>query len=246
MSSEVLARIFFFQIQIFKFKFKFVFFEFFFKFSNCRLVDAPPKIFPWDPVLDDDVILYADRSYKKFDQIFISYGPKSNADLLLLYGFALERNPFNAVQMTFYGPSSEEQDPLFDLKKDFYSQFFEGRSIEEPTIFPLYMDRFADEMLQYLRFLNLQPYHLYGKTKLSDIDFTTIIDTENESDVLDTIKSSCEEALLRFPPLENDDTPAAFLTKEARNCKRLIAAEKRILASTISACTRKKQDLLNY
>ena len=28
--------------------------------------------------------------------VFINYGEKSNADLLLLYGFSLDRNPFNA------------------------------------------------------------------------------------------------------------------------------------------------------
>merc|ERR1740117_1924771 len=49
---------------------------------------------------EEEVILYADRGYRKMEQIYISYGPKSNADLLLLYGFALERNPFNSVDVT--------------------------------------------------------------------------------------------------------------------------------------------------
>lgn len=44
----------------------------------------------------EKVAVYADRSYKKFEQVFINYGEKGNADLLLLYGFALERNPFDA------------------------------------------------------------------------------------------------------------------------------------------------------
>ena len=35
-------------------------------------------------------------SYYNFNQVFINYGEKGNADLLLLYGFALDRNPFNA------------------------------------------------------------------------------------------------------------------------------------------------------
>jgi histone-lysine N-methyltransferase SETD3 len=42
------------------------------------------------------VAVYADRNYKKFEQVFINYGEKGNADLLLLYGFALDRNPFDA------------------------------------------------------------------------------------------------------------------------------------------------------
>ncbi|CAM9809509.1 unnamed protein product, partial [Phaeothamnion confervicola] len=48
----------------------------------------------------NEVVVYADRSYKIMEQVFISYGPKSNADLLLLYGFCLDRNPFNSVDLT--------------------------------------------------------------------------------------------------------------------------------------------------
>ena len=49
----------------------------------------------------EEIALYADRSYKKFEQVFINYGEKSNADLLLLYGFALDRNPFNSGEFYF-------------------------------------------------------------------------------------------------------------------------------------------------
>lgn len=31
--------------------------------------------------------------------MYISYGPKGNADLLLLYGFSLDRNPYNSVDV---------------------------------------------------------------------------------------------------------------------------------------------------
>ena len=44
----------------------------------------------------EEVAVYADRNYKKFEQVFINYGEKGNADLLLLYGFALDRNPFDS------------------------------------------------------------------------------------------------------------------------------------------------------
>lgn len=37
-------------------------------------------------------------------QVYISYGPKSNADLLLLYGFCLDRNPFNSVEIKVGSP----------------------------------------------------------------------------------------------------------------------------------------------
>eukprot|EP01038_Epipyxis_sp_PR26KG_P014456 gene14456-19402_t len=44
----------------------------------------------------EEVAVYSDRNYKKFEQVFINYGEKGNADLLLLYGFALDRNPFDS------------------------------------------------------------------------------------------------------------------------------------------------------
>lgn len=49
---------------------------------------------------DDTVVVFADRPFKKMEQFFISYGQKSNAELLLLYGFSLDRNPFNSVEIS--------------------------------------------------------------------------------------------------------------------------------------------------
>lgn len=60
--------------------------------------EAGDWIMKYDDI--EEVILYADRGYRRMEQIYISYGPKSNADLLLLYGFALERNPYNSVDVT--------------------------------------------------------------------------------------------------------------------------------------------------
>ena len=37
------------------------------------------------------VVLYADRDYAKGDQVLITYGQKSNAELVLLYGFVVPR-----------------------------------------------------------------------------------------------------------------------------------------------------------
>ena len=67
-------------------------------------------------------------------QVYISYGPKSNADLLLLYGFSLDRNPFNSVEVTV---ALDTEDELYAQKKTFLEEA--GR----PTTmsFPLYNDR---------------------------------------------------------------------------------------------------------
>ena len=60
--------------------------------------------------------MYSDRSYKKFEQVFINYGEKSNADLLLLYGFSLDRNVFNSVDISV---GLSKDDPLFLRKKEY-------------------------------------------------------------------------------------------------------------------------------
>merc|ERR1711862_753312 len=85
----------------------------------------------------EEVILYADRGYRKMEQVYISYGPKSNADLLLLYGFALERNPFNSVDVTV-SIATTLNDLLLVEKREYLKKV--GR--EQTVDFPCYADRY--------------------------------------------------------------------------------------------------------
>ena len=48
--------------------------------------------------------LYSDRSYARNDQVLISYGQKSNAELLLLYGFVVDRNRLDAAAEPHISP----------------------------------------------------------------------------------------------------------------------------------------------
>ena len=59
----------------------------------------------------DKIVVFADRTFKKMEQIFVSYGQKSNAELLLLYGFSLDRNPFNAVEISIRLTQDKDDDP---------------------------------------------------------------------------------------------------------------------------------------
>ena len=102
------------------------------------------------------------------EQIYISYGQKSNADLLLLYGFALERNPFNSVDVTvsiapltkaraeklaleMNGSVEDFIDPLAEEKIEFLERA--GRS--DTVDFPCYADRYPIELLEYLRLMQM-------------------------------------------------------------------------------------------
>jgi histone-lysine N-methyltransferase SETD3 len=196
-----------------------------------------PKAFPWEEK-EDEVVLFADRAYKKFEQVFISYGPKSNADLLLLYGFALDRNPFNSVDLAV---GASKDDALYAAKERFARGA--GRDVSSAA-FPLYADRFPDELVQFLRMACATEDHL-GARPLDDPDnYVDILSLDNELAVLDTIRDACDAAVAAYPAKSGDDVPDAFLSRNQRMAKRLVNTEKRILLKTIAAVERKSNELL--
>ena len=55
----------------------------------------------------------------RFGQVLISYGQKSNSELILLYGFVVDRNLFDEVEITV---SLDASDPRYDEKVAFLRQ----------------------------------------------------------------------------------------------------------------------------
>ncbi len=199
----------------------------------------------------EEVILYADRGYRKMEQIYISYGPKSNADLLLLYGFALERNPFNSVDVTvsiaprtkelvkaaFDENSNVEIDPLAEEKIDFLARV--GR--ENTVDFPCYADRYPTEMLEFLRLMMMTPEDTMGKP-LRDFDYTRTISAANEAAVLFSVVDAVKSQLERYPTTEEDDAALIkdrgmfrMFSYNQRMAVRHRRNEKRLLKRTIAA-----------
>ena len=109
---------------------------------------------------NEEVAVYSDRTYKQFEQVFISYGDKGNSDLLLLYGFALERNPFNSVEISV-GLSKE--DPLYNQKKLYLDK--SGRGVASVR-FPLQAQRYPSELVDFLRLLLVEPEDLGMQVRL--------------------------------------------------------------------------------
>jgi len=206
---------------------------------SSSYVDAReiPTAFPWE-AKEDEVVLFADRGYKQFDQIFISYGPRPNADLLLLYGFALDRNPFNSVDLRV---GATADDPLFERKKAFAEAA--GRDVSA-SAFPLYADRYPDELVQFLRMACATPSHLGGKALENPENYVDVLSLDNELEVLNTIREACAAALAGYP--EADDAgPNPFLSRNQRMARRLVQTEQRILQKTIVAVDRKAQEMVN-
>lgn len=192
----------------------------------------------------EEVVLYADRSYRKMEQIYISYGPKSNAELLLLYGFALERNPFNSVDVTVSiksllgdvdGESSD--DPLAQEKLDFLRNVKRDTTVD----FPCYADRYPTEMLEYLRLMMMTTEDTRGRS-LRDFDYTRTISAANEASVLYSVVDAITKQLQLYPTTEEEDAAiikdrALFrmLSYNQRMAVRHRRNEKRLLKRTIAA-----------
>jgi len=199
----------------------------------------------------EEVILYADRGYRKMEQIYISYGPKSNADLLLLYGFELERNPFNSVDVTVsIAPRTQkvveeykdenpeiEVDPLAEEKIEFLERVGRANTVD----FPCYADRYPIEMLEYLRLMQMTKEDTRGKA-LSEFDYSRTISAANEAAVLSSIIEAITLQLSKYPNPEEQDAMIIqdkgmfrLLNLNQRNAVRHRRNEKRLLKRTIAA-----------
>lgn len=189
------------------------------------------------------------------EQIYISYGPKSNAELLLLYGFAVERNPFNSVDVTVsiaprtasfvkeLNDDSIEVDPLAEAKLE----FVEGVGRDTTVDFPCYADRYPIEMLEYLRLMQMTEEDTGGKS-LEEFDYSRPISLANEAAVLSSVITAVRRQLSKYPQTEEEDAAIIkdkglfrLLSYNQRMAVRHRRNEKRLLKRTIAALERQTQ-----
>jgi len=116
-----------------------------------------------------------------------------------LYGFALERNPYNSVDVTVsIGPpktwrrnknasdnttATDTTNDILDPLAEEKSAFLDGVGRKNTVDFPCYADRYPTEMLEYLRLMMMTPEDTRGRN-LSDFDYTRTISAANEASVL--------------------------------------------------------------
>jgi len=179
-----------------------------------------------------EVVLYADRNYAKNDQVLISYGQKSNAELLLLYGFVIDRNLFDQVELTV---SLQPDDPMYDEKV----AFLRSQGLAPRLAFPLLIDRYSSELLQYLRLCCSTP----EDGALGSKYYSEPISYDNEKAALNAIIQGCDALLAGYPEAEEADAALmsnsrmfTALSRRARMAIKLRRNEKRILKRTIGVC----------
>jgi len=88
------------------------------------------------------VVVTATEDYAKGEQLFASYGNKSNYDLLALYGFVLENNPHDSLQINFQlNPSNLVQsivEPLLRVADPSYKRLFIYKNTLPVTLLRLF------------------------------------------------------------------------------------------------------------
>lgn len=182
------------------------------------------------------VVLYTDRGYNTMDQVYVSYGPKSNSELLLLYGFLIDRNPYDSVEISV---SLNESDPLFEKKKE----YLVSSGVEESATFPLYFDRYPMELIEFMRFC------VSSEHEFNTADFGDYVSEENESSVAEALIDACTVALDKYSSTIEEDKTLLSDTKmyrmldlKTRCAVRQRYGEKRILQRTINNTVKERAE----
>lgn len=166
-----------------------------------------------------------------------------------MYGFAVERNPFNSVDVTvaiaprtesFVKELRDEKipiDPLADEKIEFLKSV--GR--ESLVDFPCYADRYPVELLEFLRLMQMTPEDTRGRS-LDQFDYSRTISPANEASVLRSVIEAVKRQLSKYPNTEEEDAVLIkdkgmfrLLSYNQRMAIRHRRNEKRLLKRTIAA-----------
>jgi histone-lysine N-methyltransferase SETD3 len=183
-------------------------------------------------------------------EIFDSYGKKTNSRFLLNYGFALENNDMGEYQLTVV---FNNEYPLFDIKKKLFKNEFDFTKIY--NLNNNFQESQILELISYLRFLmyddninNLFKTIFTSKNKKNEemtlnYYFFYPINRDIEIKVLKQLKLLCEQALAKYPTTMKEDQRIFNENKNKkdfnfnyRNCLLLLMSEKKVLNYYINFC----------
>ena len=206
-----------------------------------------PRQTQWyfDNILQSFVI-QALEDIEQGNEIFDSYGKKTNARFLLNYGFALEDNDTNEVSLTVV---FNDTFPMFKIKKNFFQNEYEfiktfilNDNIYESQLF---------ELLSFLRFILFEgDINILYKSMMSnenlnydDVNLTFYyiapISKELEIKVLKHFSLLCLKALRNYPTSFDEDKinlKKKGISFNQRNCILLLMSEKTVLSYYIYFC----------
>jgi len=182
---------------------------------------------------EKEVVLYGDRAYARNDQVLVSYGQKSNQELLLLYGFVIDRNLFDQVDLRV---AVDPSDPRYDEK----AAFLRSQGLNTEMAFPLLIDRYSSELMEFLRLCCLRAS---DASNLESLSYNEPISIANEKAALTALRDGCLAALDEYPQSEEEDAQLMSdgfmflaLSRNMRMAVKLRRNEKRILLRTVRVC----------
>lgn len=202
----------------------------------------------------------ADKNYKKGDEIFVSYGPKSASEYLLEHGFMPESTKSTAVaELTF---EVDKSDRFFDDKADVLEFETGGAPIEPVQAFDLVAAPGKDgqpdpALMQFLRLAklgNTDAFLLESIFRKEVWGFMAYpVSEKNEREVIDAIISACNDALKEKDEINDaliDETNSKdeLMSKNKRACATLRGIERRALQRTLEYVQREEEalDLKEY
>ena len=199
---------------------------------------------------DDDLdsfVIQATEDIKEGEEIFDSYGRKTNARFLLNYGFCLEDNDTSEFLMTI---NFNENYPLFEQKKNFFQN--ECQLMRTFNLNNNFYESQIIELLSFLRFILFDGdiNELYNAISSSEniyngevpLTFYYIqpISKELEIKVLKHLNLLCRRALGKYPTTFEEDLNLIKTKKNIsfnlRNCLLLLMSEKTVLSYFIYFC----------
>jgi histone-lysine N-methyltransferase SETD3 len=206
-----------------------------------------PKQTQW--YYDDNLesfVIQAIEDIKEGNEIFDSYGKKTNARFLLNYGFCLDDNDTSEYLLTI---NFNEKYPLFDIKKKIFKNEYEY-NYKINRNFCLNNNFYESQIVELLGFLRFILYDgdmnkLFNIINSNEnemeinIFYIPAISKELEIKVLKHLHSLCKKALGKYPTTFEQDQNSNKNSNNSfnlRNCLLLLMNEKTVLAYYIYFC----------
>ncbi|KAH3844375.1 hypothetical protein DPMN_086633 [Dreissena polymorpha] len=192
---------------------------------------------------------YALRDYTQGDQIFIFYGARSNAELLVNNGFVYMENEHDRTAVRL---GIGKADPLLDLK----SKLLARCGLEPSRTFYLHTGEYSvdSNLLIFLRVFQMDEDTLKSKCSRENVeevkaelgDLNKVVSIETESKVWSFLETRTGLLLRGYETsLEDDEVllKSDRLSGCQRLCVQLRCLEKRIFKSSLEFASRQKQKL---
>ncbi|KAK8925983.1 hypothetical protein KSP39_PZI018652 [Platanthera zijinensis] len=202
------------------------------------------------------IVFTTDRAYQLGEQVFISYGKKSNGELLLSYGFVPKEgtNPNDSVELSF---SLKKDDECYNEK----AEALRKHGLATPQQFPLQITGWSIQMMAYAYLVvssskMIQQYDELASTAAGkNMSRGGINYPELEEQMLQFILDCCESSILKYSKFLEGGGPLDSVTTNVQQANRrsllkqlavdLCTSERRILFRAQYILRRKLRDIRN-